>query len=471
MSLGTRAATPVGTAGLDVLRDQILTLTEKELEAYLTALTATERRTVSLALCRPALLPHQVAPHGTWEVWLMMAGRGAGKTQAASVWFDQHMTGPPCDDRLPGGHLGLIVAPTQADAVAACYEGPSGLKYLNPTTKIATTREGTIVQWPSGAKALMLGAHSPDDVDRFRASGNRCVLWAEELAAWRKLQDAWDVVAFGLRTVGGAPPRIVASTTPRNKPVIKALRDDPATVVTTAGTKDNPHLNAERRRALYAKYGGTRLGRQELEGELIEDIEGALWSTDNLDLYRVEALPCDAVVKVIGVDPTGGRAECGIIAAAKGRDGHFYVTADYSLERPSPASWGAQVVDAYATEMADRVAVERNYGGDMVRHVVLTSAGGESIRVKDVNAARGKAVRAEPVANLFTQGRAHIVGYLPELEAQMTTWVADSGETSPDRMDAMVWAVTEMIDTRDTSSLLAVSPGGVTSPSYWKGDG
>lgn len=461
----------VGTAALDYLRDEILTLPDEAVAKYLEALTERERRTVTLALQRPVLEPHQRAPLGDWTVWLMLAGRGAGKTQAASVWYDQHMTGPPCDARLPGGHLGLIVAPTQADAVASCYEGPSGLRLLNPTTRISTTREGTIVQWPNGAKALLLGAHSPDDVDRFRAAGNRCALWAEELAAWRKLQDAWDVMAFGLRTIGEAVPRIVASTTPKPKAVIKELIEDPSTAITRAGTKDNPHLNVERRSALYRKYGGTRLGKQELEGELIEAIEGALWTPEIIDLSRVERMPCDAIVMVIGVDPTGGRAECGIVAAAKGRDGHYYVTGDYSLERPSPSSWGAAVVNAFAVEMADRIAVERNYGGDMVRHVVLTSAGGENLPVKDVNAARGKAVRAEPVANLFVQKRCHIVGSMPDLEGQMTTWVADSGETSPDRMDAMVWAVTELIDGLDVSALLAASPGGVTSPSYWKGNG
>jgi phage terminase large subunit-like protein len=337
------------------------------------------------------------------------------------------------------------VAPTQTDAVNSCFKGPSGLQILNPSTRMTTSREGTIITWPGGATAVCLGAHSPDDVERFRSAGNRCALWAEELAAWRKLQDAWDIMAFGLRTVGETPPRTVASTTPKAKPVIKALIADPRTAVTRATTADNPHLNEERREQLYAKYGGTRLGRQELGGELIEDVEGALWNVENLDLHRLWEVPVPLKRVVIGVDPTGGRAECGIVAAALGADKRVYVVGDYSVERPSPAVWGARVVSAYSLSYADRIAVERNYGGDMVRHTVRTSPGGDALPIKDVTASRGKQVRAEPISNLFEQGRAVLVGSFPELEAQLTTWVPLDNEPSPDRLDAMVWAITELV--------------------------
>lgn len=442
---GKALRAPVGTAGLDLLRESLVELTERDLDRYLRDCSSLERAIVERAIRRPQLLPHQRPPHGQWRKWLLLAGRGAGKSLASCVWFDQHMTGPPCDERIPGGHQALIVAPTQGDATLSCVEGPSGLKVLNPDVRSVTTTGGSHVFWPNGARALMLGAHTPDDLDRFRSAGNRCAVWAEELAAWRCAEKAWEIMDFSVRTTSDAAPLIVASTTPKPRPIIKEWLADPLVAISRASMIDNPHLNEERRNELLAKYEGTRIGRQELHGELVEDVEGALWTISNLDTHRVWNVPCDVRRKVIGVDPTGGMAEVGIVAACIGDDKRIYVTGDYSMERPSPSEWGARVVHAYHMESADRIAVERNYGGDMVKHVLRTTPGGEVLPCKEVNASRGKAVRAEPIANLFEQGRAVLVGSFPDLESQLTTWVPDDNQASPDRMDALVWAITELL--------------------------
>lgn len=433
-----------GTAGLDLLRDELLSLPDDEMVDYLERCNPMERVMVERALRRPVLLPHQQPPPGDWRTWLLLAGRGAGKSLGSCVFFDRHMTGPPCDPRIPGGHQALIVAPTQGDATLSCVEGPSGLKMLNPDVRSVSTTGGTHVFWPNGARALLLGAHTPDDIDRFRSAGNRCCVWAEELAAWRHAEKAWEIMDFSVRTTTDSPPVVVASTTPKARPIIFEWLKDPLVVVSRASMLDNPYLNPTRRQELLDKYEGTRIGRQELHGELLEDVEGALWSMENLSIHRVNEMPVDARRVVIGVDPSGGRGTVGIVAAALGTDKRIYVTGDYSLPHPSPTAWGKRVVEAYELENADRVAVERNFGGDMVRHTVRTSPGGEALPIKDVHAARGKAVRAEPVANLFEQGRACMVGYHPDLETQLTTWTTDDPD-SPDRLDAMVWAVTELI--------------------------
>lgn len=238
--------------------------------------------------------PHQVPPPTDWGVWALVAGRGTGKTDTGASYMDAHMCGPPCDPRVPGGHRGRIIAPTFGDAVAACVNGPAGIRAHNEAVRLVGTKEGTLVKWPNGAEARVFGAHTPGDVDRLRAGTNACIDWFDELAAMRYGPDAWDQAAFGRRL--GSDPRAVVTTTPRNLDIVRRLVasgqafgvlawlarlgfvDPPAArrsqrvALSTATTADNPHLDAEIRADLYAAYGGTRLGQQELEGQILDDI-------------------------------------------------------------------------------------------------------------------------------------------------------------------------------------------------------
>lgn len=252
-----------------------------ELEALLAQMTEAELAEVdslltALTLPEPVVLqPHQVPPPGMWRLWLLMAGRGAGKTQACAFYMNEHAMGPPCQPSIPGGHRMAIIAPTLGDAMDACIKGPSGLKALNPDITTHGGIEGTHAVWPNGAEARLFGVNTPNDVERLRAGGNRCLAWLEELAAWRHLGAALAHMRFGLRI--GPHPRAIGSTTPKNRPEIKALQAESDqgindTVVSTGTTYDNPHLDEGVKAALEARYKDTKLGRQELLGELLSDI-------------------------------------------------------------------------------------------------------------------------------------------------------------------------------------------------------
>lgn len=354
------------------------------------------------------------------------------------------MNAPPCAPGYPGGHRPAIIAPTLGDAVESCVNGPSGLRMHNPDVRLVQTAGGTHVRWPNGAEAKLFGAYTPEDVERLRAGGNRCLVWAEELAAWPKLDEAWDHMTLGLRL--GARPRAVASTTPKPRAKLRALLADPTTEVTVAKTDDNPYLHADVRAKLYELYGGTRLGRQELSAEILTDVPGALWTRDRLESNRVRLSP-ELLRIVVAIDPSGGstegHAECGIVAAGKGIDSHCYVLRDVS-ERLSPERWARRAVDLYASLKADRIVAERNYGGEMVEHTIRMVDPNVSVRL--VTASRGKRVRAEPIAALDEQGKLHMVGSaMTALEDQLASWVPDGDDPSPDRLDAMVWAATELM--------------------------
>lgn len=388
--------------------------------------------------------PHQIPPDGDWDLWLLLAGRGAGKTDAAASVTDRHMTGPPCLPGIPGGHRAAIVAPTLGDATEACVNGPSGLKAHNPAVRLVNRLGGTFVLWPSGAEAKLFGAHGPDDVERLRAGGNRCWAWAEELMAWSKLEACWDHMQFGLRI--GRHPRAVASTTPKPRKLLTELIQAPTTAVTRATTDDNPALSELYRRRL-ERYRGTRLGRQEIGGEILTDVPGALWTYDML--VHAEA-PADRTRVVVAVDPSGGsdpeNDEQGIVVAGVGPDGRGSVLADRSC-RLSPDGWGRRAVQAYVDFQADAIVGEANYGGDMVEAIVRTAAramGVTGVTYIGVHATRGKAVRAQPVAQLYAEQRVDHAEVYPELEEELTSWTPESGR-SPNRLDALVWALTELM--------------------------
>lgn len=385
-------------------------------------------------------LPHQVPPDGDWFTWLLLAGRGAGKTDAVAAYIDDHVKGPPCIPGIPGGHRPAIIAPTLGDALEACVNGPSGLKAHNPGVTSVQTTGGTYVRWPNGAEAKLFGAYTPDDVERLRAGGNRCIAWCEELAAWRQLDDAWDHLQFGLRL--GPHPRIVASTTPKNRKLLKTLIADSSTAITRASTNDNPHLAAVVRDRLLARYANTRLGRQELNAELLEDVEGALW---RYEMFDYQSNVPDLVRAVVAIDPaaTSKRSsdDTGIIVAGLGVDGRGYVLADRTCHL-SPDGWGRRAVAAFDELACDRIVAEVNNGGEMVELIIRTIR--PSASYKAVHASRGKAIRAEPIAALYEQGKVSHVDGLTDLEDELTTWTPDSG-WSPGRLDANVWALTELM--------------------------
>lgn len=387
-----------------------------------------------------APLKHQVPPEGEWLTWLLLAGRGAGKTDACAAFMDAHVKGPPCVPGIPGGHRPAIIAPTLGDALEACVNGPSGLKAHNPSVTSVQTTGGTYVRWPNGAEAKLFGAYSPDDVERLRAGGNRCIAWAEELAAWRQLDQAWDHLQFGLRL--GPNPRIITSTTPKNRKLLKQIMADPTTAITRASTNDNPHLAAAVRQRYIDRYAGTRLGRQELNAELLEDVEGALWTYDLFQLCR--ELP-DMQRVVVAIDPAAKSKrdsdDTGIAVAGQGVDGNGYVLADRTCHL-GPDGWARRGVAAFDEFSADRVVAEVNNGGEMVEHTIRTIR--PTIPYKAVHASRGKAIRAEPISALYEQGKIFHVEGLTEMEDELATWTPESG-WSPGRLDSVVWALTELM--------------------------
>ena len=385
-------------------------------------------------------LPHQIPPSGGWQVWLMEGGRGSGKTDGAAHYLDQHCMGPACIPNYPGGHRPAIIAPTLGDAMEACVNGPSGLKAHNRGIVSVQTLGGTHVRWPNGVEGKIFGAYTPEDVERLRAGGNRCIVWAEELAAWVRLAEAWTQMRFGLRL--GKRPHVVVSTTPKPRKKYIEIRSDPRTKKTGASTSANPHLSQDVRDDYYAEYGGTRIGRQELDAEILTDTPGALWTHAMLEGRR--AAP-DLTRVVVAIDPAvtsgEGSDETGIIVAGLGVDGRGYVLADRSC-RQSPDGWASRAVQAFDDYQADAVLAETNNGGDLVEQTIRTVR--RTIPYRKVTASRGKQTRAQPVAALYEQGKVSHTEVFPELEEQLTTWTPESGR-SPDRLDALVWALTELM--------------------------
>lgn len=396
-------------------------------------------------------LPHQVPPLGDWYGWLLLAGRGSGKTDACARYVHEHVHGPPC---LPGPipHWVGIIAPTLGDAATSCFSGPSGLSVHSPEARMITVAGGTVVRWPNGSEAKLFGANTEADTDRLRSGGNRCLQWLEEMAAWRYLDMAWAQMRFGLRT--GPHPHWVASTTPKPRPLIKKLASGAFrnVVLTRASMYDNPHLQEEVRQALLDEYEGTDLGRQELQGEILDQDSNALWTRASLERSRL-LVPDTKLIRVsIGVDPSGGAGEQGIVAVGKGMKlrehddprkqvplAHGYVLGDRTVHL-RPEGWGKAAVEAAVEFEADDICVEVNFGGDMAVSTIRAAADalGVNIPIKQVRATRGKQVRAQPVAALTAQNRWHMIGVHEELESQYCTWYPEL-DWSPDRLDASVW--------------------------------
>jgi phage terminase large subunit-like protein len=361
-----------------------------------------------------------------------MAGRGFGKTRVGAEWVREQVH--------HFQHVNII-GPTADDARDVMVEGESGIlsicrdderpRYLKGERKL---------RWPTGAETLIFTADEPE---RLRGKQHQ-KLWADEGAAWRYSEEAWTQAMLGLRLP--PEPSVLLTTTPRPIKLVRDLLADDTCAVTTGTTYDNrANLAPSFYEHIIKLYEGTRLGLQELEARLLDDNPDALWQRHKIDELRVRKAPKLKRI-VVGVDPqaeTTG-AETGIVVAGLGMDGHGYVLGDYSL-RSTPAEWAAKVVAAYNEFGADRIVAEVNQGGAMVEHTVRTAD--KSVAYKGVRAARGKATRAEPISALYEQGRVHHVGAFGKLEDQMCQWTP--GDDSPDRMDALVWALTElMIDTK-----------------------
>ena len=330
------------------------------------------------------------------------------------------------------------------------YEGPGGIRNADPSARLVQAPGGTVIRWPNGSQAKLFGASTPDDVERLRAGGNSCVAVLEELAAWRYLDAAWDQLRFGLRS--GPRPHWIAATTPKPRPLIKKLMSGGvANVVTTYATiYDNPHLEQHVKDALEDAYAGTQIGAQELYGRLLEEDENALWKREHIEAARVapEAVP-ELIRITVGVDPSGGAGEQGIVVAGKsglivpeggGRAVHHgYVLADETVHLP-PDGWGRRAVQAAVDWDANDICVEVNFGGDQAVAVLATAAQklGVDIPLRQTRSSRGKAVRAQPVAALTAQGRWHHAGVFEKLEDQMCVWYPEIG-WSPDRIDAAVF--------------------------------
>jgi predicted phage terminase large subunit-like protein len=379
--------------------------------------------------------PSQLPPAGNWRVWLLLAGRGFGKTRSGAEWVRaQAQSGAA--ERI------ALVAPTARDARLVMVEGESGLLAIAPGRQRPVFEPSKRqLTWPNGAIATLFSADEPDRLrgPQFDAA------WCDELAAWR-YPAAWDMLMMGLRL--GENPRVVVTTTPKPVKLIRALLASPDCAVTRGGTRENAkNLAPGFLEAMLKQYYGTRLGRQELDAELLEDMPGALWSRDAIERARVEEAPVLRRV-VVAIDPaasTGDDAdETGIVVAALGQDSQGYVLDDLS-GRFSPHDWASRALEAYRAHRADRIVAEVNNGGAMVEATLRVLDAGVSY--KPVHASRGKLARAEPVAALYEQGRIHHVGAFPALEDQMCAFTGGrlSHVASPDRVDALVWALSELM--------------------------
>lgn len=391
--------------------------------------------------------PKQLPPPGDWTVWLILAGRGFGKTRTGAEWVRMQVESGRC------GRIALV-AQKASEARDVMVEGESGiLSVCPPWAKPKYEPSKRRLTWPNGAIATTYTAEEPDELRGPQHDG----AWCDELAKWQYPQDTWDNLMMGLRL--GTNPRAVVTTTPKPTPLVKQLARDKtgSVVVTTGSTSENLDNLSPAFRQIIARYEGTRLGRQELEAELLEDVEGALWTLGNIEAHRVASAPETLKQVVVGVDPavtaTESSDETGIVVVGKGTclcktdaegkpkpEDHYFVLADRTVKAP-PAQWAAQVALAYHDHKAGFVVAEANNGGEMVRQVIRNMD--NALPVKIVHASRGKLTRAEPVSLLYEQGKVHHVGAFPALEDQMVTWVP--GDDSPDRMDALVWAVTPIL--------------------------
>ena len=383
---------------------------------------------------REVARPNQLPPEGRWRAGRVLAGRGWCKTRLGAEYVIEQVT-------QHGKRRVALVAETVADARDVMVEGHSGIlacsrSEFRPAYEPSKRR----LTWPNGAIAT---TYSGDRPDQLRGPAHD-LAWLDEGAKFRYAVRSVNNLELGLRL--GDNPHMVMTTTPRPVDWIRKMLLDPLTVVTRGTTYENiDNLPADFQTRILQRYEGTRIGRQELHAEILEDVEGALWKREWIDAHRMDELPTALVRVVVSIDPamTSGEesAETGIIVTARGQDGRGYVLDDVSL-RGTPDAWAKAALRAYHRHRADAIVGEVNNGGEMVEHTIRTVEGGATVPFIMIHASRGKATRAEPVSALYEQGRVSHIGMFSALEDQMCSWVP--GETSPDRMDALVHGLTEL---------------------------
>ena len=386
----------------------------------------------------------QLAPPGDWTTWLVLAGRGFGKTRAGAEWIrTTAQADPEARIALVGASLGEVRA--------VMVEGESGILAVCPPGQIPSFEPSLRrLTWGNGAQATLYSAGEPDSLRGPQHSH----AWCDEIAKWENVNEratrCWDNLLLGLRL--SETPRVLATTTPRAVPLVRRLLDEtPDQLVLVHGkTEDNKdNLSAKFLRDMKRRYGKSLLGRQELDGELIADLPGALWTRTMLEQAREAAPSSPAVRVVIGVDPPASAHgdACGIVVCALGGDGIARVLADCSVEKASPEKWARAAANAAGIWQADRVVAEANQGGAMVASVLR--AADITLPLKLVHASKGKSARAEPVAALYEAGRVRHAGQFPALEDELCGLMAGGGYEgpgrSPDRADAAVWALTELL--------------------------
>ncbi len=387
----------------------------------------------------------QRPPLDDWRTWLVLGGRGAGKTRTGAEWLKGLALGDPHFAGDAAGRIALV-GQSYEDARDVMVEGESGLLAIHAKADrpdwISSRRE---LVWKNGTIAKVFSSADPDGLrgSQFGAA------WCDELCKWHRPEKTWDMLQFALRL--GASPRQVVTTTPKPMRLLKRLLADPATITVRSATLENVvNLGDGFYDYVDGIYGGTRLGRQELEGEIVEENEHALWGRDLLEQCRVNENP-ELKRIIIAVDPpagsTNGRqsAACGIVAVGEGADRKAYVLADKTLQKATPNQWAGEIVSLYHMLEADLIVAEVNQGGEMVRSVLHSTD--PSVPVRAVHASRGKWMRAEPVALLYERGLVHHAGTFPDLEDQMCAIGPDgiADGVSPDRVDALVWAITELM--------------------------
>lgn len=375
--------------------------------------------------------PKQKPPPGNWRIWLVLAGRGFGKTRTGAEWVRS---------RVESGQAKRIalVGRTSADVRDVMVDGPAGLVTIAPPgmRPVYEPSKRRLV-WPNGAVAQMFSADEPN---LLRGPQFDCA-WLDELAAWR-YDDAFDQLMFGLRL--GKDPRCIVTTTPKPTSRIRELTRQKTTHVTRGTTFENrANLAPQFFDEIVSRYEGTSIGRQELYADVLDEAPGALWTRETLDKHRVQRCP-PLVRVVVAIDPAVStkKNETGIIVVGVGEDRHAYILEDCS-RKATPDQWARRAVIAYREHAADRIVAEVNQGGDLVEKLIRTID--EKISYRAVRASKGKHARAEPIAALYEQGKVHHVGAFPGLEDQMCSFVPGESIESPDRMDALVWGLTDTL--------------------------
>jgi phage terminase large subunit-like protein len=397
-----------------------------------------------LVWARDDQLPPASLPDGApWRTWLVLGGRGAGKTRTGAEWVRAQALGLGGLANARATRIALI-GKTLGQARSVMLEGISGLLGIHARGERPQYDAGrNQLTWPNGTIAQLFAADDPESLrgPQFDAA------WCDELAKWPRPERAWNNLQLALRL--GASPQAVVTTTPRALALLKAIIADPTTVISRSRTADNasnlsPRFMAEMRR----RYAGTSLGRQELDGEVVDEISGGLWRREWIDAHRITSAP-ELGRTVVALDPpvtsNASSDACGIVVAAKGLDGRAYVLADRTIRGREPTTWARAAIAAFRDFMADRIVAEVNQGGDLVASVLHQID--RNVPVKAVRATKGKWIRAEPVAALYAEGRVAHVGTFVELEAQLTAFAADglASGRSPDRLDALVWAITDLM--------------------------